>query len=83
MELQISKSRHKKLKKKKLLKWTSIALNVLMINWIASKIGSASKYVTEAGNEVIHHNGPDILSIILVWIGIAVVLWFMKIRIKR
>ena len=83
MEMQVSNSRHHRIKKKKILKWTSIIIHVLMLNWIATIIGSASKYVTEAGTEAIQQEGLHTLLLLLIWIGIIVLLWFIKLRIKK
>lgn len=63
----------------KLIKWTFIAFNILMLIWFVVGIGGATKSVAEAGSEAEQAGaaigtGLGAMMIIFVWVSGSVVL---------
>lgn len=63
----------------KLIKWTFIGFNILMLVWFIGGVGSASKHVAEATSEAEKAGGAigtgiGAIMIIFVWVAGSVIL---------
>lgn len=79
MELQISQPKPQRSFFGKIIKWTFIAFNILMLIWLIGGVGSASNEIANASSEAEEIGGAigtgiGAMLIIFIWVSGAIVL---------
>jgi hypothetical protein len=79
MEQQISEKKPQRSFFGKLIKWTFIGFNLLMLLWMVVGVGGASKQVAEAGSDAAQTGaaigtGLGAMMIIFIWVAGDVIL---------
>ena len=90
MEQQIQQPKPQRSFFGKLIKWTFIGFNILMLIWLVGGVGSASKEVANAGSDAAQAGaaigtGLGAMVIIFIWTAGAVILGILTLltRTKR